>query len=327
MIKINNNRDIADVLGRLSQIYETRDDGYRARAYRNAALAIGKYPIEIKSGEMAKKNIKGVGKSIAEKIDEYLQTGTLKIFETLSKTDQELQSEKSQETLEQEKTLEIFKGIYGVGAVTAKKWYDLGYRTLEDLKNVKKTNAQQLGYIYYYHLKLSIPRHEMDILNQRIDKAFSKLENKPEYMICGSYRRGSKTSNDIDCLVKGGTDLTLNKIVNSLIADKLIVGHLALGDIKYLGLCRIDNQHNVRRIDIMIVKPESWAYATLYFTGSKELNILMRNKAIELGYTLNEYGLYDENGKLIPAKTEKDIFTSLNMKYLQPTERDIAKQI
>ena len=76
-----------------------------------------------------------------------------------------------------------------------------------------------------------------------------------------------------------------------------------------------------RRIDIRIIPLESYYSALLYFTGSKDFNKQMRLNAITMDYTLNEYGLYDENGKMFKVKSEKDIFDLLNMEYITPDKR------
>ncbi len=307
------NNELSKVFGQLAKQYEDLGEVYRSRAYQKAAIGIANYHHPITSGKQAQ-TIRGVGKSIADKIDEYLQTGKMKIFE-------EIKQKQSQPTvdIEKENVLKSFQGIYGVGPITAEKWYNQGYRTISDLGNIPMTDAQQLGYKYYYHLLERIPRSEMDLIAQRIDRVMKTIPGI-EYMICGSYRRGTLTSGDIDCLIKGN-GITLQQAVNKFVDDQFIVGHLAIGATKYLGLCRLDLQHNIRRIDFMIIKPSSWAYGTLYFTGSQQLNILMRNRAIELGLTLNEYGLFKSNGELIPATTEQEIFNHLGLKYLEPHQR------
>ena len=75
------------------------------------------------------------------------------------------------------------------------------------------------------------------------------------------------------------------------------------------------------RIDIRLIAKESIYTAMLYFTGSYELNIKMRNRAKKLAYKLSEYGLFNVMGKSVPIKSEEDIFRILRMKYLEPYER------
>ena len=157
----NINQVLSQVFARLAAEYEQIGEVYRAKAYRNASVNIARHPTQIISGKQAQKEIKGIGKSISEKIDEYLRTGTLSIFQELGVKEKEIEASKSIEEKQKESVLNLFEGIYGVGPATANKWYDLGYRTLEQLANVPKTHAQQLGYYYYHQLKERIPRSEM----------------------------------------------------------------------------------------------------------------------------------------------------------------------
>ena len=78
-----------------------------------------------------------------------------------------------------------------------------------------------------------------------------------------------------------------------------------------------------RRFDVRYVTYNSYPYALLYFTGSKSFNQMMRTVAMSFEYMLNEYGLYDKNGKLVKATYEKNIFELLNMEYLEPKLREV----
>jgi len=293
------NEIIINILQDVSKI--VRKDKYRHRAYKNAIRNIKNSDVEITSGKQAKEDIPGIGKSIADKIDEIIKTGTL---ETL---------EKNREILEKDKICKLFEGIHGVGMRTSEKWYDMGYRTLEDLKKEWNnfTNAQKLGYKYYYHINQRIPRNEVTEIKEILDKLMNC-----EFMICGSYRRGCEDSGDVDILVKWEPNLSIEVLLDRL--KDILVGDLSIGDKKYMGICRIDEKHNARRLDMLIVKPEEWPFATLYFTGSKKLNVMMRQRAIEMNMSLSEYSLTGYKGKI---ESEEDIFNALNMRYLRPEER------
>ena len=290
---------------------QNKGDRWRVRAYKNAASSLRSHQTTILSGAQAQKEVKGIGKSIASKIDELIATGTLTVIE-----------ERSEEEKEKDRVTQLFEGIHGVGPVTAEKWYKMGLKSLEDLIKVHSsmTDAQKLGYHYYYHLQKRIPRAEMDNLAKVITDAIQTTG--AEFMICGSYRRGEESSGDIDCLIKGTADVDLSRILDALIRTRIMVGHLAIGAYKYMGICRLSDKHCARRVDLLIVSEESWPYATLYFTGSKNLNVQMRAKALSLGMSMNEHGMQG-NGKDYPVKTEQDIFKYLGMKYLEPTERSI----
>ena len=88
-----------------------------------------------------------------------------------------------------------------------------------------------------------------------------------------------------------------------------------------MGICKLKNGL-LRRIDIRYMPYDCYYSAILYFTGSKDFNKKMRQIALTMGYTLNEYGLYNQNGKPFTINSEKDIFDILNMEYLIPSKRN-----
>jgi DNA 3'-phosphatase len=307
------NEQLARALDDMAILF--KGDRYRVRAYKQAAKSIRTHDKIILSGSQAQKEIKGIGKSIAAKIDEILKTGTLQILE-----------ERPKEMLDKIKAVKLFTKIYGVGEVTAEKWYDMGYHTFESLAQLypSMTDAQKLGYYYFHQLNKRIPRSEMEIIHQAIDKYLRHYGI--EYVISGSYRRGESSSGDIDILVrdidKGDNKINIKSVISLL--EPIIVGNLALGSTKYMGIIKLGDDYNARRMDIRLVDSESWPYAILYFTGSKELNIEMRKRSIELGLSLSEYSLTDGSGKKYIAKTEKDIFSILGLDYLEPHERSLV---
>jgi DNA 3'-phosphatase len=306
-----NNR-LADIFQELAK--EFSGEKYRKRAYEIAAESIRNHNKPILSGDQAQREIKGVGKSIASKIDEIIQTGKLQLLE-----------DRPDEVKNKQTVLKEFQNIHGVGAVTAGKWYNMGYHTFESLSRLypQMTDAQKLGYYYYHQFKLRIPRAEMVQIHQTIDSFWKPLE--VVYEIAGSYRRGESDSGDIDILVKRTNSVgSISTLLEPLLAVGLIVGNLALGDTKYMGILKLGENMNARRIDIRLVEGEVWSYALLYFTGSKELNVIMRTEALKRNLTMNEYGMVDRDGKQYPANTEEDIFTYLGMTYLPPTQRSLT---
>jgi DNA polymerase beta len=309
------NEQLADLFKQVSKQYANTDE-WRANAYNKASIAIRQYSEKITSGDQAKKNIRGVGKSVAIKIDEYLQTGTLAILSSGPAPISPVENEKA-------RIIGLFTGIYGVGERTAEKWYNDGYHDLLSLQHVPKTDAQTWGYYFYHHLQERIPRAEGQQIEQRLQFELTQIDTDLVWQICGSYRRGAADSGDIDQLIRANNDISLDSIVVRLTLSGFIVAPLAMGKTKFLGICRLSENTIARRIDIMIVDEYKWSYATLYFTGSQKLNVLMRERAIEKGWLLNEYGLYDQNQNRIDARTEQDIFELLEMEYLKPTERSL----
>lgn len=303
---MDSNINLSNHLNKLSEYYLLEKDDYRAKVFGEIANKIKDYPEPIISGEDAKKKIgRGVGPSTIKEINEFLSTGT-------STRLQSLENKYSS----REKVMQLFMSLHGVGPISANKFYEQGFRTLEDLWNkADLTNAQKLSIIYYNQLSLRIPRKELDLVKESFEVMFPRLD----FVIVGSYRRGESTSGDIDILIKKSNSINLNDIVIILKNYGTISGDLAQGESKYLGLFHLPNG-NARRLDLLIIEPEYWGTALLYFTGSQRFNILMRQRAIDLGYRLNEYGLYKED-VIIPTTTEEDIFDILRVKFLTPEER------
>ena len=222
--------------------------------------------------------------------------------------------------------------IYGIGPAKLKTLHSKGIKTIKQLEdeiiNDPKllNDKQKIGLKYYKDIEKRIPYDEITEHEKLLKKIIMK-NKKVEYIsIVGSYRRKLETSGDIDLLIKikdKNDNLgILNSIVDELKKEKYILEVLANKDKKFMGIVTINGI--ARRLDMLITIPEEFPYAELYFTGTKEHNIKIRNKARELGYTLNEHRLekIKTDVKDIPLmKSEKDIFTFLNMEYLEPTKR------
>jgi len=310
------NAAIAELLDLIAYFYRLEKNTYRALSYEKAAKAVGKHPYLILSGSQAKEEIRGIGESIAEDIDLSLRKAPVPRLEGLK--------EKFQERIP---VVELFAQLFGVGPVKANHYYDLGYRTLEDLYFGTAslppvlTAASRLSLQYRLQLALRIPRREIDLAREDIGQLFPA-----SYLweIAGSYRRGEADSGDIDLLLRAkdqeGRPVRLAEAVGSL--RPLLVGDLALGEVMYMGILRLSPawNFNARRLDILLVPAENWGPALLHFTGSREFNILLRQRAKDLGFSLNEKRLTGPLGP-VPAESEEKIFALLGVKYLPPEGR------
>lgn len=301
------NKQLADILGLVAGYYTMARDTYRAKAFSNASVQIGQHPIAILSGAQARREIKGIGDSIQAAIDEYFATGTIKRLEELEGRFQD-----------RRQIIDFFRSFYGIGPVTAVKFYNQGFRTLEDLWfKAPLTDAQKIGIMWRDHIKLRIDRAEMDLINERIGSILNPYGIK--WQIAGSYRRQEPSSGDIDVLVESRPDLNMDGLISLL--QPILPAKLAQGPTKFMGLIRLSDQYNAHRIDIRLIPPENWGPALMYFTGSQRFNILMRQRAIEFNLTLNEYGLYDAYNRPQPVITEDDIFNILRVRPIPPVER------
>ena len=287
---------------------------FKINAIANLIKIIKNYPKEIINGEELK-DIKGVGKGSIEKINEILKTGTLSYI-YLDYTNN---------------VVNELTEVVGIGTVIAQKLIQkYKIKSLNEL--IKKVNSGEievndkimLGLKYVGKFKGKIPRQHIDDIQNYLTKFNSNI------VICGSYRRGLEFSSDIDVLLYSQDLLTMNDVkksnmlnnyVKQLSKYKLIVDNITNNNVtKYMGFIKWENI--IRRIDIRLIPYESIYTALVYFTGSYELNKIMRRKAKDLGYKLNEYGLY-KNNKFIYIPSEKELFKKLDMKYLKPTERNI----
>jgi DNA polymerase/3'-5' exonuclease PolX len=280
---------------------EEKKHFFKARAYQNVINNINNSDIVINSIDDINQ-IKGIGKSIREKI--------IKIIEG------------NVDFNDNENPVDTFQKIYGVGPITAKKLVNENKMgSLDELKKNQKTFLnikQQIGLKYFDDLKKKIPRNEM--INH--DKLIKKTLRNVKHEIVGSYRRGKEESGDIDLIVISEEMNFIENYVKLLIDKGYVIEILAKGSKKFMGICSINNI--ARRLDIIVCDKKEYPFAILYFTGSKEHNLIMRKKALSLGYTLNEHGLKKKNAEVddIPdLYTEKEIFEFLKMEYKEPNER------
>jgi DNA polymerase/3'-5' exonuclease PolX len=287
------NSALADALARIARIYEQENDTYRARTYEEAARQIGSSPTPITSGAQARREFRRIGPSLEHDIDEFVQTGSIQRLRNLE-----------QNTADRRQVIDLFESIYGIGPVKANQFYNEGFRTLEDLWFAEPsvlTSAQRLGIVYREHLKLRIPRYEMDLIRQRLGEILTAYDPNLQWVIVGSYRRGEAESGDVDVLIEQAPGISLEDIVNRLKQAGIIAGDLGLGRSKYFGILRLPG-YNGHRLDLLIIPQHNWPFAELYFTGSAQFNILMRQRAEDLGLRLNEYGLYNSEGVSLPAQ-------------------------
>jgi DNA polymerase/3'-5' exonuclease PolX len=153
------------------------------------------------------------------------------------------------------------------------------------------------------------------------------LDTGIEFEFVGSFRRKNKDMGDIDILIKNksGDGIVLKDIIKRFVDKKYVIEKLALGNNKFMGLCRLKPDLPARRIDILLADPSYYYFALLYFTGSYNFNIYMRKIALAKGLSLSEYGFKDSKGNLIDTTdtihSEEDIFKYLELPYTPPHKR------
>ena len=315
------NEEFIDILSELTDIMTSKGEPFRAKAYRDAMEEIIKYQNDITNANQLE-GVKGIGKTILTKLNEYIETGTLKILEK-----------------ERNNPINVLTKVHGIGPKKAKQLIELGIENVADLKNKQNeseidellTDNIKLGIKYFNDIEKRIPREEIEKYKSILDELFNENTalTDTKYEIVGSYRRGNKTSGDIDIIITNTNDdkEIFKTFIDILIEKNIIIEVLSRGKVKSLTICKLPNEIP-RRVDFLYSPPDEYYFALLYFTGSKVFNTLQRQKALDLGYTLNEHGLHKINkgikGDKVNQKftSEKSIFDFLEMEYCPPEKRN-----
>ena len=306
------NEKIISLLNKLKDAMYLKQKRFSAIGYGKSIEKITKYNKPIYSLDDISHLFKS-DSSTMKHLSEYFDTGKVSILQDLEND-----------------PITIFTKIYGVGPKKAVELKKQGITTLEQLKERKEellTTAQQYGLEHYEDIQKRIPRKEIDIYNKIFKLVLDKVTTgNTEYKIVGSYNRGQETSGDIDVIITDNNMDVFIKFIKELEENGVLVAILSRGKKKSLTIGKIGEQP-ARRLDFMWCSPKEYPFATLYFTGSMEFNVNMRQRAVDLGYTMNEHALYYYNnkvkGKKVDGKFEKeeDIFKFLGMVYKPPTER------
>ncbi|XP_019358261.1 PREDICTED: DNA polymerase lambda isoform X1 [Gavialis gangeticus] len=326
--KENHNQCITEKLEVLAKAYSIQGDKWRALGYAKAINALKSYHKPITSYEEACK-IPGIGKRMAEKIQEILASGHLRKLDHIS---------------ESVPVLEVFSNIWGAGIKTAQMWYQQGFRTLDEIRTKASLTSQQaIGLKHYEDFLERMPRAEAAEIEQTVREVAQALDPGLVCVACGSYRRGKPSCGDVDVLVTHPDGRShrgiFAKLLNSLwrsgfLTDDLVRQEDSGGQKKYLGVCRLPGPgRHYRRLDIIVVPYAEFGCALLYFTGSAHFNRSMRALAKTKGMSLSEHALSTAvvrgprgakvaPGFALPTPTERDVFAVLGLPYREPSERD-----
>lgn len=313
------NEKFIDLMEQLNSIMLKQGEAFRARAYQKAQETIMAYPDNISSPSQLK-GLPGIGSTIMDKLDEYVQTGTLRILER-----------------EKNNPINILGEIYGIGPKKAQELVSMGITTIAQLhekQNEVLNDIQKVGLKYNDDIQQRIPRSEIEQYNELFASIFDKLKTPDsKFEIVGSYRRGATDSGDIDVIITGNTGDVYKKFVDTLVKEKIILEVLSRGPSKTLVIAKIPGAPYARRVDFLFTPPDEFAFAILYFTGSKIFNTVMRQRALDRGYTFNEHGIYVMKNKTKGEKVsqlfldEKAIFDFLGMEYKAPQDRKDGRAV
>lgn len=311
-------------LAELTLIDEQDPQSFRVRAYENAIHGLASHGDDIVSmSKAALVKIPGVGKSTAEKIREYAETGKIEKLEALR-------------AKYPPSFVELSK-IPGLGPKTlARLRSELGIQSVSDLRAALDREALRelpgFGKKSEENLRRALDRMGMtgqekrtpiaDALPiaTRLVSAIEALPGVTGARYCGSLRRFRETVGDLDIVVAATSSQPVMELVASMPMVKEV---LARGDTKISVLTSGDLQ-----IDVRVVAPEQLGAATLYFTGSKAHNVKLRQRALERGLTLNEYALTNiETGQVIASETEEDIYQALGLVWIPEPMREDTGEI
>jgi DNA polymerase (family 10) len=325
------NKAIANIL------YETADlleidgqDSFRIRSYRNAATAIENHSHQISSLIADPKQIlaiAGIGKGMLNNLKELFETGKLSLqTELLEKYHPSMLQLLKIQGLGP-KTIALIWSAYKVSDVDGVEKLAQEGKIRELPRMGEKHEAKLLKAIADYR-RIS-GRFLVDAAEEEAEKLTAYLKTFPgidKITPAGSLRRGRDTVGDLDILVTG-TATTTEEARQAAIAH--VAKYPPLMDVIASGDNKISfHLRSGLQVDVRLLPPESFGAAMQYFTGSKAHNVALRQRALKMGYTLNEYSLSSlETQKPAAGKTEEEIYSKLNLDYIEPEMRENLGEI
>jgi DNA polymerase (family 10) len=315
--------------------YETADlmkvasaDPFRIRSYERAAEALEGWPQQA-SGmeEKALLEIPGIGKGMAANIRELMATGKLGMHEEMLQKFRPSMLELLKISGLGPKTIALIWDAFQICDVegVAKLASEGKLRTLPRLS--EKSEQKILKAIESYRqLTGRFLINIADEIAAKMTEFLAGLPGVDKVTPAGSLRRGRETVGDLDLLVTGkccDTESERYAVIERIVSFPGILEVLAKGENKVSIKLRSGMQ-----VDVRLLPPDSFGAAMQYFTGSKNHNVQLRQRALKQGYTLNEYGLVRmEDSKRVAGKTEEEIYKTLGLKFIPPELREDCGEI
>lgn len=316
---MSENEAVARRLDEIADILEAMDVEFKPRAYRRAADHVRELdrPIEqvAVDGVDALEEIEGVGEAIAEKILEYLETGTIEELEELR---EELPVD-----------MAALTRVEGVGPKRVGALYEaLGIRDLDELEEAaeageirevpgfgEKSEQNILEHIPF--ARQAAKRHLLHIarsIGEGILTDIEGLDAVEQCELAGSIRRWVPTIGDVDILVATTAPEELLDRIDGFsdIAETIEAGERKASYRTTEGV----------RVDFRFIGPEVFGAALQYFTGSKHHNVQVRQRAIDRGLKVNEYGVFTEDEERIAGATEESMYAAVDLPWMAPEIRE-----
>lgn len=308
-------QEMADLMAMLGK------DPFRTRAYEKAAAAVAAHPNDLDTLDLKGiQSIPSVGKNMASRLEEFLQSGTIGDLEAMrNQIPPGVLAMTRIPGLGPKRAMLLFRdmGIDSVEALVAA----IKGQTLRGVKGFgSKTEENILRGIK------QITEHGSRVLVDRaytiatgLIAALSDMRQVSDITYAGSLRRMRETIGDVDLLVASHDAAPIMDRFTSL-PD--VAEILAKGDTKSSIIT------DGLQVDLRVVDPDAWGAALLYFTGSKAHNIKIREMAVRAGLKLNEYGLFKvEDESKIAARSESDVYEALGLQWIPPAMREDAGEI
>ena len=331
---MTSNEAIAARLEELADLLEAQDVEYKPRAYRKAADNLRSTPDSVSDlvddGLDAVQEIDGVGEAIGEKIVEYVETGTI----------EELESQRKTLPVE----MDTLTRVEGVGPKTVGKLYDaLGIETLDDLETAAeagdiqavsgfgaKTEQNILDNIEF--ARQAGQRSLLGTARAVGEEVTAFLGDQPgveAVELAGSLRRWRPTIGDVDVLVgTADAESVTDTLTNWDAVESVIESGATKTSLRVSGM----------QVDTRLVDPAEFGAALVYFTGSRDHNIALRNRAIDSDLKVNEYGVFEVTdaeradpdtraGTRVAGETETAVYESLDLPWIPPELREDRGEI
>jgi DNA polymerase (family 10) len=315
------NRAVARILAEIADLLEIKgDNAFKIRAYRSAADTVATWPDALaRLDERALRELPGIGKDLAARIHELTTTGASPVHDALR--------------AELPPTILELLRLQGVGPKTVATLHSaLGVASLDDLaaaaragrlRTLKGMGAKKEAQILEAIAARSreTGRHlltDTAVVAANVIGHLRRHDADADLTPVGSLRRGTETCGDLD-IVATGTDLTL---MDAFVAHPDVERVLGQGETRSSVLLRGGHQ-----VDLRLVPASSRGAALQYFTGSKAHNIALRDRAVQQGLRLNEYGLFREDGSVVAGETEDGIYDALGLPWIAPELREQRGEI
>ena len=319
------NADVAAMLSELitlTTLEEESPQSFKVRAYEKAKLGLEAYGSDVTELTASQLTaISGIGKSTASKIREFLETGSTEKLDKLREAYPPEFVELSKIPGLGPKSLKLIRRELGVEDLEGLK-QALDNQQIRDLPRMGATSeakiAKAIDRLGLTGKDRRTPIADALPLAKRLTDDLAALPSVTAVQHCGSLRRMSETVGDIDITVASNDPGQVMKaVVGHHEVNELVVN----GETKTSFLTKTGLQ-----VDVRVVEPSQFGAATLYFTGSKAHNIALRQRAIDRGWLLNEYGLLDGD-VVVASKTENSIYTALDLPFIPPPMREATGEI